>query len=49
MVIGYNETFVYEGGPTADDRTKAVIKQFEKYIRSKDAQAIKSILTLMYS
>ncbi|NMM62286.1 hypothetical protein HBE96_06215 [Clostridium sp. P21] len=49
LVIGYNETFVYTGGLTADDRAKEIIKQFENYIRSKDAQAVKSVLTLMYS
>lgn len=49
IMTTFNETFVYTGRLTADDRTKEIIKEFEEYIRSKDPLAINSILTLMYS
>lgn len=49
LVIGYNETFIYEGVKTASERAKEIIRQFEDYIRSKDTLAIQSILTLIYS
>lgn len=48
LVIGYSETFLFSGVCSPEDRTKEIIRQFEDYIRSKDKQAIKSVLTLMY-
>lgn len=49
QVIGYAETFVFDGVLTAEDRVQEIINQFVDYLGTRDAQATKSILTLMYS
>jgi hypothetical protein len=47
LVIGYNETFIYEGVKTAEDRTKDIIKQFENHLDTAyDPQAIQAVLKL---
>lgn len=50
LVISYSETFIYKGGKSVNDRVKEIIKQFENHLDTAyDPQAIKSVLTLMYS
>jgi hypothetical protein len=49
LVLGFSETFVYEGGQMVEERIKQIIKDFEDYLTTFDPQAIKSIITLMYS
>lgn len=49
LVIGYNETFIYEWGKTVDDRVKEIINEFEDYLGTMDIDAVKAILMLIDS
>ncbi|MDR3597094.1 hypothetical protein [Clostridium sp.] len=50
LVVSYNETFRYEGTKTVNTRTLEIISEFENYLDTHyDPQAIKAVLTLMYS
>lgn len=49
QVIGYSETFVFDGVLTVEGRVQEIIKQFEDYLGTREPQSTKAILTLMYS
>lgn len=49
QVIGYSETFVFDGVLTVECRVQEIIKEFENYLGTRYPLPTKSILTLMYS
>lgn len=49
LVLGYSETFVWNGFLTVQDRIQEIIKQFEDYLTTFDPDAVRSVITLMYS
>lgn len=49
LILGYSETFVFDGELTVESRVQEIIKEFEGYLGTRDKQAIKSILMLMGS
>lgn len=48
-ILAYYETYLYDGGKSADERTQEVIDEFIKYLENYDPDGVKSIITLMYS
>lgn len=49
LVLGYTETFVYEGGQSVEERVIEIIKQFENYLGTFEPQSVRAILMLMDS
>ena len=49
LVLGYTETYVWNGVLTVEDRVQEIIKQFEDYLTTFDPQSVRSVITLMYS
>jgi hypothetical protein len=47
--LRYTENYLWTGAETVTDRVNLIIKKFERYLSYRDPQAVKSILTLMYS
>jgi len=49
-ILAYYETYNYDGIKTVDDRVQEVIDAFVQFLNANyDAQAIKAVITFMYS
>jgi len=47
QVIGYSETFAFDGVLTVEGRVQEIVSTFEDYLGTFDPQSFKSVLTLM--